>query len=154
MADETLTPSRLWKRMTPDQRLHAARAFWLEEQAGDEQAQAMMLIAQRKKFRAKTVLSLDVDRKASHLASLPGMPDVLAARTGDGELANIGEIYLEDNPDRGLQYFNKALASARETRNKSAEQFDRDAPRERRGASEVDPAKIGARNPEHDGPGV
>ncbi len=36
-------------------------------------------------------------------------------------LSNIGEIYLEDNPDRGLQYFNKALASARETRNKSAE---------------------------------
>jgi len=36
-------------------------------------------------------------------------------------LSNIGEIYLDDNPDRGLQYFNKALASARETRNKSAE---------------------------------
>ena len=36
-------------------------------------------------------------------------------------LSNIGEIYLEDDPDRGLQYFNKALASARETRNKSAE---------------------------------
>ena len=66
--------------MTPDQRLHAARAFWLEEQAGDEQAQALMLIAQRKKFRTKTVLSLDVDRKASHLASLPGMPDALAGR--------------------------------------------------------------------------
>src|SRR5688572_30867389 len=36
-------------------------------------------------------------------------------------LANIGEIYFEENPDRGLEYFNKALASARETRNKSAE---------------------------------
>ena len=36
-------------------------------------------------------------------------------------LSNIGEIYLDDNPDRSLQYFNKALASARETRNKSAE---------------------------------
>ena len=36
-------------------------------------------------------------------------------------LSNIGEIYLEDDPDRGLQYFNKALASARETMNKSAE---------------------------------
>ena len=80
MAEETLTPARLWKKMTPDQRLHAARAFWQEEQAGDEQVQAMMLIAQRKKFRTKTVLALDVDRKASHLASLPSMPDALAGR--------------------------------------------------------------------------
>ncbi len=36
-------------------------------------------------------------------------------------LSNIGEIYLDDDPDKSLQYFNKALASARETRNKSAE---------------------------------
>ena len=82
MTDETLTPARLWKRMTPDQRLHAARAFWLEEQAGDDHVQAMMLIAQRKKFRPKTVVSLDVERKASHLASLAGMPDALAGRDG------------------------------------------------------------------------
>ena len=80
MAEETLTPARLWKKMTPDQRLHAARAFWMEEQAGDEQAQALMLIAQRKKFRPKTVLALDLDRKASHLATLAGVPDALAGR--------------------------------------------------------------------------
>jgi signal transduction histidine kinase/DNA-binding response OmpR family regulator len=36
-------------------------------------------------------------------------------------LSNIGEIYLEGDPDKSLQYFSKALASARETRNKSAE---------------------------------
>ncbi|HZI24019.1 MAG TPA: ATP-binding protein [Chryseolinea sp.] len=36
-------------------------------------------------------------------------------------LSNIGEIYLEDDPDKGLEYFTKALSSAKETRNKSAE---------------------------------
>ena len=40
-----------------------------------------MLIAQQKKFRPKTVVGLDVDRKARHLASLGSLPDTLAART-------------------------------------------------------------------------
>jgi hypothetical protein len=80
MTEPTVTPSRLWKRMTSDQRLQAARAFWLDEQAADDQIQAVMLISERKKFRPKTVISLDTDRKARHLASLPSMPDALAGR--------------------------------------------------------------------------
>jgi len=56
---ETLTPSRLWKRMTGDKRLQAARAFWHDEQAADDQLQAVLLIAQQKKFRPKTVVSLE-----------------------------------------------------------------------------------------------
>lgn len=80
MTEPTLTPAKLWKRMTPDQRLHAARAFWLDEQATDDQVQAVLLIAQQKKFRPKTVISLDDDRKARHLASLGTLPDSLAAR--------------------------------------------------------------------------
>ncbi len=80
MTDTTLTPGRLWKQMTPDQRLRAARAFWTDEQAVDDQIQAALLIAERKKFRTKTVVSLDVERKARHLASLPTLPDALAAR--------------------------------------------------------------------------
>jgi hypothetical protein len=80
MTDATLTPSRLWKRMTPEQRQHAARAFWLDEQATDDQVQAVTLISQQKKFRPKSVLSLDVDRKARHLATLGSLPDAIAAR--------------------------------------------------------------------------
>jgi hypothetical protein len=79
MADP-MTPSRLWKRMTPDQRLQAARAFWLDEQAADDQIQAVLLISQRKNFRPKTVVSLHIDRKARHLASLTTLPDALAGR--------------------------------------------------------------------------
>ena len=43
MAETTLTPSRLWKRMTGDKRLQAARAFWHDEQAADDQLQAVLL---------------------------------------------------------------------------------------------------------------
>src|SRR5206468_7695137 len=80
MPDTALTPSRLWKRMTPDQRQQAARAFWRDESTADDQLQAVLLISQQKKFRPKTVVALDEDRKTRHLASLPTLPDSIAAR--------------------------------------------------------------------------
>ena len=80
MVETTLTPARLWKRMTSEQRLKAARAFWHDEEAADDQVQAALLIAQHKKFRAKTVISLDDERKARHLATLPSLPEAVAAR--------------------------------------------------------------------------
>ena len=75
-----LTPSRLWKQMTLEQRLRAARAFWQDEQASDDQVQAVLLIAQQKKFRPKSVVSLNDERKARHFAGLASLPDGLAAR--------------------------------------------------------------------------
>lgn len=66
--------------MTLDQRQRAARAFWEDDDATDDQVQAALLIAQQKKFRAKTVIALDLERKARHLASLVALPDTLAAR--------------------------------------------------------------------------
>jgi hypothetical protein len=92
MTDSTLTPSRLWKKMTTDQRLRAARAFWLDEEATNDQIQAVMLISQQKHFRPKTIVSLDLDRKARHLASLSALPDGLAAR------ALIGYHLAEQRP--------------------------------------------------------
>ena len=80
MTDATLTPSRLWKKMAFELRQRAARAFWQDEEAGDDQAQAMLLIAQQKKFRPKTVAGLDAERKARHLASLGVVPGSIAAR--------------------------------------------------------------------------
>jgi len=78
--ETTLTPSRVWKKMTLEQRQRAARAFWEDEEAANDQVQAALLIAQQKKFRPKTVVSLDVDRKARHLASLASLPDAIAGR--------------------------------------------------------------------------
>jgi hypothetical protein len=76
----TLTPSRLWKRMTADQRTRAAHAFWADPDATDDQVQAALLIAQQKKFRPKTIIGLDIDRKARHLATLGAVPDQIAGR--------------------------------------------------------------------------
>jgi hypothetical protein len=80
MTEPTLTPAKLWKRMTSDQRLRASRALWNDEQATDDQLQALMLVAQQKKFRPKYILSLDDEKKAKHLAGLLNMPDPMAAR--------------------------------------------------------------------------
>jgi hypothetical protein len=66
--------------MAPELRQQAARAFWMDDQAIDDQVQAVLLIAQQKKFRPKFVMSLDVERKARHLASLGLLPDGIAAR--------------------------------------------------------------------------
>jgi hypothetical protein len=80
MTETTLTPSKLWKQMTAAQRFAASRAFWADEESIDDQVQAALLIAQQKKFRPKTVISLDLDRKARHLASLATLPESIAAR--------------------------------------------------------------------------
>jgi hypothetical protein len=80
MTDAPVTPAKLWKHMSADQRQRAARAFWLDDQAADDQIQAVLIIANQKKFRPKSVLSLDVDRKVRHLASIGNLNDPLAAR--------------------------------------------------------------------------
>lgn len=80
MTDTTPTPGRLWKRMTFEQRHRAALAFWRDETAAADQAQAVQLIAKHNKFRPKTVAGLDGDGKARHLASVPTLPDAIATR--------------------------------------------------------------------------
>jgi hypothetical protein len=80
MTDTTLRPSRLWNRMTAEQRLRAAHALWRDDEATGDQAQAARLIAQHMKFRPRTVAGLAADRKARYLANLPNPPEDLAAR--------------------------------------------------------------------------
>jgi hypothetical protein len=75
-----ITPSRLWKQMTAEQRRQAAAALWGADEATNERAQAAALIAKQMKFRPKSVNALDADRKARYLASVPDVPDELAAR--------------------------------------------------------------------------
>src|SRR5512138_457235 len=73
-------PSRIWKRMTPERRLEAARLFWTDENSTEQQVEAISAIAAHMKFRAKTLVSLPLDRKAKYLVSLPVLPDTIAAR--------------------------------------------------------------------------
>jgi hypothetical protein len=77
---EPLTPSRLWKRMSAEQRRRAATALYGNPEARSEQQQGAQLIAKHLKFRPKSVGSLDADKKARYLANVPEVPEDLAAR--------------------------------------------------------------------------
>jgi hypothetical protein len=66
--------------MSPDQRLEAAGAFWEDEHSGDQQAEAVIAIAQHLKFRPKSAASLPLDKRTRYLAGLPTVSDVLASR--------------------------------------------------------------------------
>ena len=73
-------PSRIWKRLSSERRVRAAEVFWTDEQSTDQQIEAVGAISGHMKFRPKSVLALPLDRKAKYLASLPVMPDTIAAR--------------------------------------------------------------------------
>ena len=73
-------PSQLWKSLSPERKLQAAEAFWSDGNASLEQAEAVAAIAQRIKFRAKSVVALPREKKARHLVSLGAVSELLAAR--------------------------------------------------------------------------
>ena len=73
-------PSQLWKALNPDRKRLAADAFWRDENAADEQAEAIGQIALRIKFRLKSVLALPIDKKTQYVLSMPAVSEMLAAR--------------------------------------------------------------------------
>ena len=73
-------PSQLWKTLPQEKKLQAAEAFWTDQEAGMEQAEAVALIAQKIKFRAKSVIAMPADKRARHLASFPNVSELVAAR--------------------------------------------------------------------------
>jgi hypothetical protein len=73
-------PSQLWKRLSSERKLLAADAFWQDENAAAEQAEAVVMIAQRIKFRTRSVQILPRDKKSRHLVSLGAVSEMVAAR--------------------------------------------------------------------------
>jgi len=73
-------PSQLWKRLSPERKMQAAEAFWQDDNAAAEQAEAIVLIAQRIKFRTTSVRALPREKKARHLVSLGAVSEIIAAR--------------------------------------------------------------------------
>ena len=73
-------PSQLWKPLPADRKLIAAEAFWHDNSAAAEQAEVLATIAQRIKFRVKSVVAMPVDKKARQLVSLPAISEAVAAR--------------------------------------------------------------------------
>lgn len=77
---EQFRPSKLWKQMPPDRRLDASRAFWEDDQSADQQAEAIIAIAQHLKFRPRSAATLPLDKRARYLATLPNVSDLIASR--------------------------------------------------------------------------
>jgi 3-dehydroquinate synthetase len=73
-------PSQLWKRLSSELKLLAADAFWQDENAAAEQAEAVVMIAQRIKFRTRSVQTLPREKKARHLVNLGAVSEMVAAR--------------------------------------------------------------------------
>jgi len=73
-------PSKLWKLLSAQRRSETAAAFWRDGSDAAASAQAIDAIARHLNFRHKSVMALPDDRKARHLASLPAVPDAVAAR--------------------------------------------------------------------------
>jgi hypothetical protein len=73
-------PSQLWKQLTSERKRNAADAFWHDENAGNEQAEAVAMIAQRIKFRLKSVIAMPIEKKSQYLISMPAVSEMLAAR--------------------------------------------------------------------------
>src|SRR5262245_24473340 len=73
-------PSQLWKQLETDRKKEAAAAFWHDDNAANEQAEAIGMIAQRIKFRLKSVVSMPVEKKVHYLVSAPAISEILAAR--------------------------------------------------------------------------
>ena len=73
-------PSQLWKQLSPERKLKAAEAFWSDENAAAEQAEAIATIATRIKFRIKSVLAMPSEKKAKQLLALPSVSELVAAR--------------------------------------------------------------------------
>ncbi len=77
---EPIRPARLWKQLSSERRVLAARAFWADENAGAEQAEAMALLARQLKFRPKSVAALNEEKKAKFLVGMAQVSDLVAAR--------------------------------------------------------------------------
>lgn len=66
--------------MPIEKRVAAADAFWRDEQGLEQQAEATVMLARRLNFRAKSLSSLPIARRARHLANVVDLSDTVAGR--------------------------------------------------------------------------
>lgn len=78
--DVAAGPGRVWKRIPAERKLAAVEAFWNDEDAIEQQAEALLAIASHLRFRPKTVRSLPLEKRVRYLATLPNVSDSVAGR--------------------------------------------------------------------------
>ena len=66
--------------MPLERRIDAAGLFWDDEHSADQQMEAVASIATHMKFRPRSVVALDPEKRAKYLAQLPTITDAIAAR--------------------------------------------------------------------------
>ena len=68
--------------MALENRMVAADAFWRDDQsdAGAQQVEAIVTIAKRLNFRAKSVQALPIEKRAKHLAQMADVSEAVATR--------------------------------------------------------------------------
>ena len=79
-APEPVTPTQIWREMTPAQRLRAAELFWNDGESVPQQAEAVQVIAIKLHFRPQSLLKLAPEKLAHHLASQSRISESLASR--------------------------------------------------------------------------
>ncbi|HNV03077.1 MAG TPA: hypothetical protein PLE61_07370 [Vicinamibacterales bacterium] len=75
-----MTPQQVWREMSAEQRLAAARALWADEDSAPQQAEAIQALARQLRFRPQSLLRLSPDRLARHLAGVRAISAPLASR--------------------------------------------------------------------------
>jgi hypothetical protein len=73
-------PGKLWKRIPPERRVIAVEAFWKDEEAVEQQAEALLAIASHLRFRPKTVRTLPLEKRVRYLSGLSTVSDTVAGR--------------------------------------------------------------------------
>ena len=122
-------PSQLWKQLSPERKLQAAEAFWQDDNAVVEQAEAVAAIAQRIKFRPKSVMTMAPEKKARQLLALGAVSELVAARL------LVAFHLAHQRPMMGS--FLDALGIAHENGLISAEEIDAPSPERLRDAAKA-----------------
>lgn len=73
-------PGKLWKRIPQERKLAAVEAFWEDEEAVEQQAEALLAVAGHLHFRPKTVATLSRDKRVRYMMALPAVSDAVAGR--------------------------------------------------------------------------
>jgi hypothetical protein len=73
-------PTTLWKQLPSETRLAAADALWRDDQAAEQQAEAIVMLAKRLNFRPKSLYALPIERRAKMLAQVSDVSDAIATR--------------------------------------------------------------------------
>src|SRR5204863_9328678 len=78
-----MTPAQLWKSLPLEKRVELADAFWRESDTPEvrmPRMEATGVLARKLNFRAKSVQTLPIEKRARYLAQLTDISETIASR--------------------------------------------------------------------------